>query len=198
MGAVVGVLILAIIAVALFRFQVRLPLKAFFSVTTALLYFLAMILTGKGVHELQEAGWISTSPVSLPEVPLLGIFATSESLLAQGLMGIALILALAWIFLVEPLQRWANLRKSVARIQEDLNMVHEAVGHVREHTDQILIQVRGKVSQAELKETGGHLKSLHEDVVMLQDRMKDLNKDLAEHFEAPFGSHPEKSQTQDK
>lgn len=44
---------------------------------------LALVLTGKGVAALQEAGWIAVSPLSAPRVAWLGIYPTWQTLSAQ-------------------------------------------------------------------------------------------------------------------
>lgn len=93
-GAGTGALCLAVVATALFRFQMKIPIRYFFTVTSSLLTIFSVVLAGKGIHELQEAGWISVSPVALGEIPVLGIFATWETLGLQGLMIAALAIGL--------------------------------------------------------------------------------------------------------
>lgn len=93
-GAGTGALCLAAVAIALFRFQMKIPIRYFFTVTSSLLTIFSVVLAGKGIHELQEAGWISVSPVALGEIPVLGIFATWETLGLQGLMIAALAIGL--------------------------------------------------------------------------------------------------------
>ena len=44
---------------------------------------LAVILAGKGIAGLQEAGLLHTSPVAIPRIDLLGIHPSWETLLAQ-------------------------------------------------------------------------------------------------------------------
>jgi high-affinity iron transporter len=82
---------------------VRLPLKPFFAVTSALLYYMAFVFAGKGVAELQEGGLISTTIISGgPRWPALGIYPTVESLIAQGILLTLLLGALVWTFVMEP------------------------------------------------------------------------------------------------
>jgi high-affinity Fe2+/Pb2+ permease len=48
---------------------------------------MAMIFVGQGVHELQEAGWLSeTGLAGAPRVPALGVYATVETLVAQAVL----------------------------------------------------------------------------------------------------------------
>ena len=88
---------------AIQRYGVRLPLKAVFGVTSALLYFMAFSFAGQGISDLQEAGYISATPLRwAPSLPALGIFPTTQTLAAQLLLTVALLAALAWIFWLEP------------------------------------------------------------------------------------------------
>jgi hypothetical protein len=89
--------------IAINRFGVRLPLKPFFAVTSAFLYYMAFVFAGKGVAELQEGGLIGTTVLSwAPRIPALGIYPTAESLGAQGLLLLLAVVALVWNFVLEP------------------------------------------------------------------------------------------------
>ena len=62
----------------------RLPLRGFFTATAWLMLALAVIYTGKGVHELQETGLIGeTILAALPRIPALGLYPTPQTLTAQ-------------------------------------------------------------------------------------------------------------------
>jgi high-affinity iron transporter len=104
-GMLGGGAVLVAVYVAINRFGVRLPLKPFFAVTSAFLYYMAFVFAGKGIAELQEGGFISTTIVtSAPglRVPALGIYPTVESLVAQGVLLALFVAALAWTFVIEP------------------------------------------------------------------------------------------------
>ncbi|HXE56613.1 MAG TPA: FTR1 family protein [Gemmatimonadales bacterium] len=102
-GIGVGAAILVAVYVAINRFGVRLPLKPFFAVTSAFLYYMAFVFAGKGIAELQEGGLVGTTFVSwAPRAPALGIYPTVESLALQGVLIALAVLALGWIFVVEP------------------------------------------------------------------------------------------------
>ena len=90
-AAVVG---LMAIAWAIFRYSARLPLSLIFTGTSILMCVLAVILAGKGVAALQEAGAVAASLVGIPAVPLLGIFPTVQGLAAQ--LGVALLVLAAF------------------------------------------------------------------------------------------------------
>ena len=82
-GLLLGVLVLVGITIATLRFSKRLAIGQFFSWSSILMAVLALVLTGKGVAALQEAGWIAVSPLSAPRVAWLGIYPTWQTLSAQ-------------------------------------------------------------------------------------------------------------------
>jgi high-affinity iron transporter len=105
-GIILGSVVMVVIYVAISRFGLRLPLKPFFGVTSAFLYYMAFVFGGKGVAELQEGGYLQTTIVEgAPRVPALGIYPTLESLLVQGILLGLLLAALVWTFLIEPKRR---------------------------------------------------------------------------------------------
>jgi high-affinity iron transporter len=109
-GIVVGVVILAAVYLGIERYGVRIPLKQFFVVTSALLYLMAFSFAGKGVAELQEAGVISITPLDwLPSLPALGIFPTYQTFVTQLFVAAALAGAIVWVFLVEPVRARASV-----------------------------------------------------------------------------------------
>jgi len=102
-GLLIGAAVLVGVYIAISRFGVRLPLKPFFGVTSAFLYYMAFVFAGKGVAELQAGGLLPTTMISwAPRVPALGVFPTVESLLAQALLVVLLVAALIWTFLIGP------------------------------------------------------------------------------------------------
>jgi hypothetical protein len=102
-GMVAGGVLMAAVYVGISRFGVRLPLKPLFAVTSAFLYYMAIVFAGKGVAELQEGGLLPTTIVAgAPRLPALGIYPTVESLLAQGVLVALLVVAIGWTFVIEP------------------------------------------------------------------------------------------------
>ncbi len=95
-GIGAGALVLGGIAWVLMRTSRRLPLATFFSASSLLIAVLAVVLTGKGIAALQEAGWVAVSVLQLPRIELLGIYPTIQSLLAQACVLCLLILGFAW------------------------------------------------------------------------------------------------------
>jgi len=104
-GIIAGSVILAVVYVGIERFGVRLPLKPFFAVTSAFLYYMAFVFAGKGVAELQGGGYVSVTPFA-PEIrlPTLGIYSTWETLGVQFLLVVAFLAAMLWAFVIEPRQ----------------------------------------------------------------------------------------------
>jgi high-affinity iron transporter len=102
-GMAAGAVVLILVYVAINRYGVRIPLKPFFGLTSAFLYYMAFVFAGKGVAELQEGGLVSTTIVPWgPRLPALGIYPTVESLALQGVLLGMLIGGLVWTFVIEP------------------------------------------------------------------------------------------------
>jgi high-affinity iron transporter len=96
-GIVLAATGLALTFVILTRAAHRLPIGWFFSVTSILLYGLAVVFIGQGVASLQEAEVIGTTFVNhVPTITMLGVFPTVQSLTAQALL---LLFAAVAIFL---------------------------------------------------------------------------------------------------
>jgi high-affinity iron transporter len=94
-GAGAAALMLAIVAWAMLKYSRRLPIAQFFNWSAILIAILAVVLTGKGVAAIQEAGLIGVTPVpAAPSLPILGIAPTEEALGAQ--LGVLLVLILGF------------------------------------------------------------------------------------------------------
>jgi len=141
LGILVGAALLACIFVLFHRYGVRIPLRPFFAVTSALLYYLAFVFMGKGIRELQEGNVLPITVVpGLPQVDAMGIYPTVETLGAQlvlvALLGFALLktfwpkrsVALPTVSpnpvvagdLATTLQRLEQIEARVARMERDL------------------------------------------------------------------------------
>ena len=91
-GALSAIALLAIIAWVMLRYSRTLPIGEFFKYSAILIAVLAVVLAGKGIGALQEAGMIPITPLSgVPRITLLGLFPTLEAVAAQLLMLAALI-----------------------------------------------------------------------------------------------------------
>lgn len=82
-GLVAGIALLAAIAVALLRFSARLPVGKFFAWSSGVVAVLAVVLTGKGIAALQEAGWIGVKALGTTRIELLGVYPSAQPLFAQ-------------------------------------------------------------------------------------------------------------------
>lgn len=85
-GFAAAVALLAIVAWILLRTSARMPIGKFFSLTSILVALLAIVLAGKGVSALQEAGWIDVLPVAAPRIEILGVYPTLQTLAAQAIV----------------------------------------------------------------------------------------------------------------
>lgn len=102
-GIVAGSAVLVLVYIAINRFGVRLPLKPFFGLTSAFLYYMAFVFAGKGIAELQEGALVPTTVLPwAPRIPALGIYPTAESLGAQAVLFALFVGALVWTFVLEP------------------------------------------------------------------------------------------------
>ena len=85
-GAVVSIALVIILAAVLLRYSVRLPIRKLFKYSSFAMGVLCVILAGKGLHALQEAGMLSVTAASLPvRFDLVGLYPFVETLVAQGL-----------------------------------------------------------------------------------------------------------------
>lgn len=70
----------------LLRSSARMPIGRFFSLTSFCVAALAIVLIGKGVSALQEAGWVAVHPIPMLRIALLGIYPTAETMMGQTLV----------------------------------------------------------------------------------------------------------------
>ena len=96
-GGAVALALLSVIAVAMLRYSRKLPIGKFFSYSAILIAVLTVVLAGKGVAALQEAGLFGVAPVpGIPTIPILGLYPTAEALGAQAASLIALLIGFSW------------------------------------------------------------------------------------------------------
>jgi high-affinity iron transporter len=93
-GTAAGIGVLAAGALLARRSAQRLQPGPIMLVTSGLLAVIAVMLVGKAVHALQEAGVAPIHPVALPEIAALGMHGTVETIAAQVALA-ALLLASA-------------------------------------------------------------------------------------------------------
>jgi len=104
-GVALGLAGVAVIGYLTFGLQRRLPYKRMLVATGVMLGFVLLVMVGESAQELQQAGWIGTTPlgVSVPGWMSLwfSIFGNLETILAQV---VAAILVIGSYFLAEELK----------------------------------------------------------------------------------------------
>jgi high-affinity iron transporter len=95
-GIAVAAVLLALLAWAILKYSVRLPIGPFFAITGWLLALLAVVFAGHGVAALQEAGVLDASPVGFVTIPMLGVHPTLQGLSTQ-VAALALVLVGVWM-----------------------------------------------------------------------------------------------------
>lgn len=110
LGLLSGVVLLALAAWALLRTSARMPIGRFFQISSVFVAVLAVVLIGKGIAAMQEAGLLSISPLSWPRLEVLGMYPSAETLAAQ-------VLVLAIVLVGFRLNTIAGRRLAAARSQ---------------------------------------------------------------------------------
>lgn len=109
-GTAIGLVLTGIVAALTFIAHRHLPYKKMLILTGVLLGAVLVVMVGESVQEMQQAGWLSTTPVDLPLPPWVGmwfaVFPNVEGLLAQAL---AVLLVLGSYFSAQ-LMRLKKLR----------------------------------------------------------------------------------------
>lgn len=91
-GAGVGAVLLLVIAWVMMRYSVRLPIREFFRYSSLVIAVLAVVLAGKGIAALQEAGMLGVTPVDwAPQIDAIGLYPTAQVIAAQALVALVLI-----------------------------------------------------------------------------------------------------------
>ena len=98
-GFGVGSLALVLVFLVLRSGALRVPIRPFFTVTSALLYYLAFVFAGRGIRELQASGVVGATPASwIPTWEPLGLYPTWESAGLQAVLVAAAVSALVHLF----------------------------------------------------------------------------------------------------
>ena len=104
-GGVTAALVLVVIGWMMMRYSRRLPIGEFFRYSSWLIAVLAVVLTGKAISALQEAGYL---PVTWLEwglrVELLGIYPTLQGAAAQ--LGVILLLVIGFTLSSRSIKRF--------------------------------------------------------------------------------------------
>jgi high-affinity iron transporter len=94
LGLLIGLALLLVIAYLMIIVGVKLPIRLFFMVSSAIVFYLCIKFTGMGIHSLQLAGTLpSNTAAVIPNIDFLALYPSWESTIPQ----IALILIALWV-----------------------------------------------------------------------------------------------------
>ena len=99
-GLLVAAVVLLALSWVIVRGSVRLPLGIFFGSSSVLIGLLAVVLAGKGIAALQEAGWLPIHAVRFPSLPVLGVYPNLQSLALQGVLLVVLTVGFTYTYRV--------------------------------------------------------------------------------------------------
>ena len=94
-GCLAGFVGLILIAWLVLKLGLRMPVGWFFGIGSALMAVLAVVLAGKGIAALQQAGRLPVGPVDLPTIPSLGVYPTWQGLITQLALVVLIVVAVA-------------------------------------------------------------------------------------------------------
>ena len=104
-GVALGLVFVAAIGYLTFGLQRRLPYKRMLVATGVMLGFVLLVMVGESVQELQQAGWIGTTPIHVAVPDWMGtwfsVFPNVETIAAQVL---AAVLVIGSYFLAEEIK----------------------------------------------------------------------------------------------
>jgi high-affinity iron transporter len=110
-GLGVGLLALAVVALMVRATSVRLPLRAFFQFSGAVLFGMAVVFAGNAIFELQACGLLKTTYLSgvgswLGQgIPMLGLYPNVQTLSIQAILLSGAVLALVLMLTDRPKAR---------------------------------------------------------------------------------------------
>lgn len=106
-GALAAFAAIGVIAYVFLKYTKKLPIQFIFKYSSYLVILLALILMGRGVHSLQESGWISVTQLpSMFRIDWLGVYPTLQTILAQ--LGLLAVIILTYYINKMRLQRAEN------------------------------------------------------------------------------------------
>jgi high-affinity iron transporter len=88
-----AIAILVVLAFAIIKFSVRLPIRAFFLTATVLIYYLVFRFLGESIHSLQAVGKLpGHTASSFPSISWLGMYPIWETFVPQ----VAVLIFMVW------------------------------------------------------------------------------------------------------
>ena len=108
-GFLAGCAVLALVFYLINHLGMRIPIKWFFGFTSALLYYMAFIFMGRGIHELQMGEQLPITPVGfLPKISWLGMYPTWETFIGQSILLAAFVFGVFYTFIFKSVQSPKN------------------------------------------------------------------------------------------
>lgn len=84
LGVLFSFAIVALIAYLMLRFSKKIPISQLFKISAFLIAILSIVLVGKGIHAIQETGYLNITPFLVHiNIGVLGIYPTLQTLGAQ-------------------------------------------------------------------------------------------------------------------
>ncbi|HXJ82957.1 MAG TPA: FTR1 family protein, partial [Candidatus Methylomirabilis sp.] len=95
-GFLAAALGLVLVAWLILKVGLHLPMGWFFGAGSILMATLAVVLAGKGIAALQEAGKLPIEPLDLPTIPSLGVYPTWQGVITQVALVVLILAAFAY------------------------------------------------------------------------------------------------------
>ncbi len=186
-GFVVGVAVLVVVFYVIFKLALRIPIKYFFTVTSIFLYFLAFILLGKGIKELQEAGVVNATPIEfIPYLDAIGVYPTLETTVPQAILVIAFVFATFWLGYVKREREKKELAVTVSQIADDMKSMQAAFNHIKGH---IVEWRRCEDIDLEAEDLDNQIKDVVSHVDELETKLGDFYSVVSKNSETPKKVH---------
>ncbi len=97
LGIVLALVILAVIAIVLFKASGKIAIHKLFAVATVLIYVLAFKIIGVSLHTLQLRDSVPTTIVDgLPVISLIGFYPTLETMIGQAILLVLVVAAIIY------------------------------------------------------------------------------------------------------
>lgn len=96
LGLLIGLGILAVISYIMLFVGLKLPIRPFFMVSSVIVFYLCLKFTGMGIHSLQLAGTLPSTPINVPSIDLIALYPSWQSTLPQVLLVAAAIFVVIW------------------------------------------------------------------------------------------------------
>ncbi|MED1205337.1 FTR1 family iron permease [Heyndrickxia acidicola] len=113
-GTLIGLALTLMVGVLTFLFQKKLPHKKMLVFTGALLVMVLAVMVGETVQEMQQAGWMATTPIGVEFPDWIGVwFCVFSNVQGLSLQAVAVVYVLGSYFL----QRYLTKRKALKRLE---------------------------------------------------------------------------------